>query len=414
MITVEEALDTILAQVRVLGTERVDILSSRGRVLAENIISALNVPPLDNSSMDGYAVRAGDVAGAVPGHPVTLTVIGDLPAGYTARQAVGPGQALRIMTGAPVPEGADTVIMQENTSSQGSAVAIRQGEKAGVNIRRAGEDIKQGALLFPAGTFVRPAHIGIMASIKRAMVSVYQRPRVAILSTGDELVDIDGDLGQGKIVTSNSYSLMSLVAEAGGTPVMLGIARDTKDALRERLLEGLHADIIISSGGVSVGDYDFVKDVLQELGADMKFWKVLMRPGQPLAFGVIGGRPAFGLPGNPVSAMVSFEQFVRPAMRKMSGYKKLFRPLLEAVAQEDVPAKPGRKFFVRCRLKRVDGAWQATTTGEQGSGILMSMAEASGLMVVPETTGRIKAGDRVMVQVLDPELGYSETPNYNY
>ena len=412
MITVEQALETILAQIPVLGTERVDILASRGRVLSEDIISILNVPPLDNSSMDGYAVRASDVLGAAPDHPTALTVVGDLPAGYTAQEPLRPGEALRIMTGAPIPEGADTVIMQENTRAQGSQVTILQAENPGTNIRRAGEDIKKGALLFQAGTLVRPAHIGIMASIKRAMISVYQRPRVAILSTGDELVDIDGVLGPGKIVSSNSYSLMSLVAEAGGMPVMLGIARDTKEALRSRILEGLHADIIISSGGVSVGDYDFVKDVLQELGADMKFWKVLMRPGQPLAFGVIGGKPAFGLPGNPVSAMVSFEQFVRPAMRKMSGHTKLFRPLIEAVAQEDVTGRPGRKFFVRCRLAQKDGQWHATTTGEQGSGILMSMAEASGLMVVPETAERIKTGDRVKVQVLDPELGYSEAPQY--
>ena len=412
MITVEKALETILAQIRVLGSERIDILGSRGRVLAEDIVSGLDVPPHDNSSMDGYAVRHTDIADAVADQPVQLKITGDLPAGYISREILQPGQALRIMTGAPVPQGADTVIMQENTTAQGSTVAILQGEKAGANIRRAGEDIKKGALLFPAGTVVRPAHIGIMASIKRAMVSVYQRPRVAILSTGDELVDIDGKLGPGKIVSSNSYSLMSLVAEAGGTPIMLGIARDTKDALRARLLEGLHADIIISSGGVSVGDYDYVKDVLQELGADMKFWKVLMRPGQPLAFGVIGDKPAFGLPGNPVSAMVSFEQFVRPAMRKMSGHTKLFRRPIEAVAQQDVPGRPGRKFFVRCRLTQKDGQWFASTTGEQGSGILMSMAEASGLMAIPADVSGVSAGDRVSVQVLDPELGYSETVNY--
>ncbi|MBN2108494.1 MAG: molybdopterin molybdotransferase MoeA [Deltaproteobacteria bacterium] len=412
MITVEKALETILAHISALGTERVDIRSSRGRVLSEDIVSSLTIPPLDNSSMDGYAVRAADVAGAAPGHPITLTVTGDLPAGYIATRALGEGQALRIMTGAPLPEGADTVIMRENTQSQGSQVTILQAEKQGTNIRRAGEDIKKGALLFPAGTVVRPAHIGIMASIQRAMVSVYQRPRVAILSTGDELVDIDEALGPGKIISSNSYSLATLVEDAGGTAIMLGIARDTKKALRSRMLEGMHADIILSSGGVSVGDYDFVKDVLQDLGIDMKFWKVLMRPGQPLAFGVIGGKPAFGLPGNPVSAMVSFEQFVRPAMRKMSGHTKLFRPLIEAVAQEDVPGRPDRKFFVRCRLAQKEGQWHAATTGEQGSGILMSMAEASGLMIIPETVERIRAGDRVRVQVLDPELGYSETPRY--
>ena len=412
MITVEKALETILAQIRVLGSERIDILGSRGRVLAEDIVAGLDVPPHDNSSMDGYAVRHTDIADAVADKPVQLKIMGDLPAGYISEVILQPGQALRIMTGAPVPEGADTVIMQENTTSLGSIVTILQGEKAGTNIRRAGEDIKKGVLLFPAGTLVRPAHIGIMASIRRAMVSVYQRPRVAILSTGDELVDIDGELGPGKIVSSNSYSLMSLVAEAGGTPIMLGIARDTKDALRARLLEGLHADIIISSGGVSVGDYDYVKDVLQELGANMKFWKVLMRPGQPLAFGVIGGKPAFGLPGNPVSAMVSFEQFVRPAMRKMSGHTKLFRRPIEAVAQQDVPGRPGRKFFVRCRLTQKDGQWLASTTGEQGSGILMSMAAASGLMVIPADVSGVSAGDKVSVQVLDPELGYSETVNY--
>lgn len=412
MITVEQALETILAHIRVLGTQRVDIVSSRGRVLAQDIVSSVTIPPLDNASMDGYAVRAADVAGACPDRPVTLAVTGDLPAGYTAAAPLLPGQALRIMTGAPVPRGADTVIMRENTESQGPTVTILQAEPAGTNIRRAGEDIQKGALLFPAGTPVRPAHIGIMASIKLAMVSVYQRPRVAILSTGDELVDIDGELAPGKIVSSNSYSLMSLVAEAGGEPVLLGIARDSKEALRERLREGLHADIILSSGGVSVGDYDFVKDVLLDLGADMKFWKVLMRPGQPLAFGVIGGRPAFGLPGNPVSAMVSFEQFVRPAMRKMSGHAGLFRPFVEAVAQEDVPGRPKRKFFVRCRLMRNGDRWLATTTGSQGSGILMSMAEASGLLVVPEDVVTIKAGDRVRVQVLDPEFGYTEAPQY--
>lgn len=412
MITVEQALETILGQVRVLGTERVDILRARGRVLAQDIVSGLDVPPLDNSAMDGYAARHADVATASAEKPALLKIMGDLPAGYTSKDILQPGQTLRIMTGAPLPPGADTVIMQENTRSDGSTVSILQSEKLGTNVRYAGEDIKKGTALFQAGTLVRPAHIGIMASIKRAMVSVYQRPRVAILSTGDELVDIDEDLGPGKIVTSNSYSLASLVEDAGGTAIMLGIARDTKEALRSRMLEGLHADIIISSGGVSVGDYDFVKDVLQELGLDMKFWKVQMRPGQPLAFGIIGGKPAFGLPGNPVSAMVSFEQFVRPAMRKMSGHTRIFRTVIEAIARENVKGREGRKFFLRCRLAQKDGQWHATTTGEQGSGILMSMAAASGLMVIPADVSGVSAGDKVKVQVLDPELGYSETVNY--
>jgi molybdopterin molybdotransferase len=412
MITVEQALETILGHIRVLGTERVDILRARGRVLAEDIVSGLDVPPLDNSSMDGYAVRHADIATASAGKPAVLTIDGDLPAGYISKDMLQPGHALRIMTGAPLPPGADTVIMQENTRNDGATVSILQAENQGANMRSAGEDIKKGALLFQAGACVRPAHIGILASIKRAMVSVYQRPRIAILSTGDELVDIDQELGPGKIVSSNSYSLASLVEDAGGMAIMLGIARDTKEALRSRMLEGLHADIIISSGGVSVGDYDFVKDVLQDLGLDMKFWKVLMRPGQPLAFGVIGGKPAFGLPGNPVSAMVSFEQFARPAIRKMSGHARLFRPVIEAIARENVQGREGRKFFVRCKLAQKDGQWHATTTGEQGSGILMSMAAASGLMIIPPGVSAVSPGDRVRVQVLDPELGYSETPHY--
>jgi molybdopterin molybdotransferase len=299
MITVEQALDTILGHIRVLGTERVDILRARGRVLAEDIVSGLDVPPLDNSAMDGYAVRHADVSTSSADTPALLKIMGDLPAGYTSEVLLQPGQTLRIMTGAPIPPGADTVIMQENTRSDGATVSILQAEKRGANLRYAGEDIQKGAVLFQTGALLRPAHIGIMASIKRAMISVYQRPRVAILSTGDELVDIDEELEPGKIVTSNSYSLACLVEEAGGTAIMLGIARDTKEALRSRLLEGLHADIIISSGGVSVGDYDFVKDVLQDLGVDMKFWKVLMRPGQPLAFGVIGGKPASDCPAIP-------------------------------------------------------------------------------------------------------------------
>jgi len=299
MIRVPEALDIILSRVPVLGSERVMINQALGRVLAEEIVSDATIPPLDNSAMDGYAVRCGDIAEL----PARLRVIGDLPAGSRSAVPVGSGEALRIMTGAPVPDGADVVIRQEITRRDGDFVEILEDEPA-ANIRFAGEDIKAGSRVMTAGICLRPAHIGVLASIKRSCISVCQRPRVAILSTGDELVDVDGNLGDGRIVSSNSYSLAALVQENGGTPIMLGIAQDTPEDLRACFEHGLHADIIISSGGVSVGDYDFVKDVLRDMGAEMSFWKVAMRPGRPLAFGTIGNTPAFGLPGNPVSAMI--------------------------------------------------------------------------------------------------------------
>jgi len=412
MISVEEARATILREIALLGTERVDILSSLQRVIAEDIHSSYNIPPLDNSAVDGYAVRFCDIQTASEQQPVRLKILGDLPAGSLATQQVGAGETFRIMTGAPIPPGADTVVMQEDTAGQGSLVDIFKAGPAGVNIRRAGEDIKKGDCIVAAGTLLRPAHIGTLASIKKSMVTIYQQPRIAILSTGDELVDVDEELGSGQIVNSNSYSLNALVRDSGAVPLSLGIARDTKEELMRKFSEALHTDMIISSGGVSVGDYDYVKDVLQEIGLDMKFWKVAMRPGQPLAFGMIGSKPVFGLPGNPVSAMVSFEQFVRPSIRKMSGHTRLFRPVLEAVALEAVSAKQGRKYFVRCRVCFKEGRYVATTTGEQGSGILMSMAKANGLIIIPEEKKEVKAGESVCVQILDNDSLYAEEPGY--
>ena len=412
MISVEDALNTILPHINILGTERVGIQDSLGAVLSEDITAPFNVPPLDNSAMDGYAVKAEDLKGVSEKNPVKLKVSGELPAGYRSKDSLKKGEALRIMTGAPVPEGSDTVVMQEDTRRDNDSVEIFKEISIGTNIRKAGEDIAAGQVLFKKGTRIRPAHIGTLASIKRAGVSVYQRPRVAILSTGDELVDIDGDLSDGKIVSSNTYSLFSLVAENGGIPVNLGIGRDTKEALKEKFIEGLHSDIILSSGGVSVGDYDFVKDVLQELGLEMKFWKVSMRPGQPLAFGMIEGKPAFGLPGNPVSVMVSFEQFVRPAIRKMMGYKNIFRPLINGIVKETVKIRKGKKHFIRCVISIENGKYMVSTTGAQGSGMLTSMAAANGLMVVPEDRDCVEPGDVVKVQVLDPEFGATEEPNY--
>lgn len=407
MISVAEALDAILSSVSVLGSERIMTNQALGRVLAEDIVSDVTIPPLDNSAMDGYAVRSGDLAEL----PARLRVIGDLPAGSRSSVVVGCNEAMRIMTGAPLPDGADVVIKQEVTRRDGDHIEILEREDI-AHIRRAGEDIKAGDKVMESGIRLRPAHIGVLASIKRASISVCQRPRVAILSTGDELVDIDGNLGDGRIVSSNSYSLAALVQENGGTPVMLGIAHDTPGDLRACFEQAMHADIIISSGGVSVGDYDFVKDVLRDMGAEMSFWRVAMRPGRPLAFGTIGRTPAFGLPGNPVSAMISFEQFVRPAMRKMSGLKKMFRSTLTAVMDEPVATKTGLTHFLRCRLRREPDGYHACTTGAQGSGILMSMAEANALIIIPETVGNVHAGDRVNVQVLDSE--FQMTANHQF
>jgi molybdopterin molybdotransferase len=259
-----------------------------------------------------------------------------------------------------------------------------------------------------AGDLLRPAHIGMLASLQRSMVSVYQRPRVAILSTGDELLEIDEPWEDGKIVNSNSYSLASLVSESGGIPLQLGIAKDRREELAAKIQQGLVADLLVTSGGVSVGDYDLVKRMLNELG-QMNFWKVAMRPGQPLAFGMIAGKPLFGLPGNPVSSMVSFEQFVRPSILKMSGHKYLFRPTLQAILREDIHKKAGLVHFIRCRLAAEKGKVYATTTGEQGSGILSSMVKAQGLVVLPREQALARAGEEVSVILLDPS--FFDLPN---
>jgi molybdopterin molybdotransferase len=412
MIHVEEALRLILDTTPVLGMEKVDIITALGRVIGEDICAPYDIPPWDNSAMDGYAVRSEDTGGVSQDHPIVLTVIEDLPAGYVARKRIKKGEAIRIMTGAPLPEGADSVVMVEETEASGEKVKLLKKTEPGQHIRKAGEDVKKDELVIPQGTVLRPAEIGMLAALRRSFISLYQRPTVSILCTGDELVDVDGELKEGQIVSSNSYTLASQVKECGGIPLVLGIARDKKEELERKFREGLRADVIISSAGVSVGDYDLVKGVLKDIGMEMKFWKVAMRPGQPLAFGTIGGKPAFGLPGNPVSSMISFEQFVRPYILKMQGHKKIFRPVVEAIWQEDFRKKTGRKYFVRCIVRKRDGGYLASSTGEQGSGILKSMVLANGLAIFPEEKDVIKAGERVKVQLLDRGFELQKTPDY--
>ncbi len=401
MITVDEALERILFYIQPLGFEKVSLLETLGRVIGEDVYAPWDIPPLDNSAMDGYAVRSEDVVKASSDYPVQLEVIEDLPAGSVSKKTIGKGQAIRIMTGAPVPKGGNVVVPVENTRKGNETVLILESPPQGENIRRAGEDVKSGERVISKGDLLRPAEVGMLASVGRASISVYQRPLVAILCTGDELADVDEELGEGKIISSNSYTLASQVKDCGALPVQLGIARDRKEDIKARLLQGLRADVIISSAGVSVGDYDFVKDVLADLKMEMIFWKVAMQPGRPLAFGTIQGKPVFGLPGNPVSSMVSFEQFVRPSLLKMMGHGQIFRPVVEAVLKEDIRKKPGRRHFMRAYLSFEKGGYSISLTGSQSSGVLKSMVKANALMVIPEDREIVKAGEKVKVQVLD-------------
>ena len=412
MISVDEALNRILARIQVLGLEKVDIMSSLGRVIGEDILAPRDIPPLDNSAMDGYAVRSTDIKEASRESPVSLKVIEDLPAGTLPKGSVGKGQAIRIMTGAPIPPGADTVVMVEDTEKAGEKVRVFQAVPAEENTRRTGEDVKKGDRVISKGSIIRAAEVGMLATVGRAFVYMYQKPVVAIFCTGDELVDVDEGVEDHKIVSSNSYTLSAQVMECGALPLQLGIAKDVSAEIEEKFRQGLRADVIVSSAGVSVGDYDMIKDVLGGIGFEMDFWGVAMRPGQPLAFGTIGGNPTFGLPGNPVSSMVSFEQFVRPSLLKMMGHKNLFRPVVEAILKEEIRKKPGRRHFMRAKLSLEEDRYVVTTTGPQGSGILNSMVEANGLLIIPEEKTEIKLGEKVRVQILDRSFESAGLWNY--
>ncbi len=405
MISVEQARDRILSSIRVNQPVEVPLTDSLGRVLAEDIVADIHIPPFDNSAMDGYALLSADTREAEETNPVRLEVLEDLPAGYVARRSLVAGQAIRIMTGAPMPAGADAVVPVEFTQRGDGVVLVKKAVKRGENVRKAGEDIREGEKVLARGTRVGPAEMGLLSSLGRARVTVYRAPVVGIISTGDELVPVEEKLRPGKIRDSNSYTLWGMVRETGAVPRRLGIVGDDAEALKSAILDHLEeVDAYITSGGVSVGDYDMVKEVLAHLG-EIDFWKVSMRPGKPQAFGFIGGKPLFGLPGNPVSVMVSFEQFVRPALLKMMGSRELYRPEVEAEIETPMGRSTGRVEFIRVILREEEGRFKARVTGPQGSGILRSMALGHGLAVLGEEVGRLEPGERVKVQLLKAEPG---------
>ena len=401
MIPVQEALDKILSKIQFKGVEKIPLDQALGRVMAEDVVSRINNPPLDNSAMDGYALIAGDIQSATPENPVKLEMVEEIAAGYTAKGTLKPGQTMRIMTGAPIPPGADAVLMQEDTQKDGDSILCLDRADVEENIRRAGEDIKIGESVLKKGTTLSPAHIGMLAVIGRSQIAVGQRPTVSILSTGDEILELDETPQGPQIFNSNGHMLAAQIKSAGGIPVYLGIAKDTEKDLMEKFEWALKADIVVSSGGVSVGDYDLVKSSLQKMGQDMLFWKVAMKPGKPLAFGRIGKTPIFGLPGNPVSSFVSFEQFVRPSLRKVLGCSDLSHKTVQAKLTRTIHKKPGRLHFLSSIVSWADGEYTVTPAGEQGSGILKSAANANGLLIFPLEAEEIKQGQEVAVQLLE-------------
>jgi len=405
VIQVEEALERILARVGVLGDELVPLQRALRRVLSENVVSSVDVPPWPNSSMDGYALRSADTQEASTKAPARLSVAGRVAAGHLAERPLGAGETFRIFTGGPLPEGADSVIPQEDVTADEGTIAVPRPVATGDFVRAEGEDVRAGDGVLERGRLLGPAELGLLAAIGRAQVRVLRRPRVAVLSTGDEIADLGGRPGPGQIWNSNTYSLMAQIDEAGGDSISLGVAPDRLDEIEARLRWALDCDLVVSSAGVSVGEHDFVKAALERLGAEQHLWLVDMRPGKPIAFATIpsaGKRalPVFALPGNPVSAMVTFELFVRPALLRLGGHGRLQRPQVRARAEAPI-ANPGRRRgYLRVTLSvGEDGVYRARLTGDQSSGILRSMVAADGLAVVPGDT-TVEAGGTVPVILL--------------
>jgi molybdopterin molybdotransferase len=407
-----EASAHMLAGIGAVGSETIDLRDALGRVLADDVVSPVSLPLWDNASMDGYAVRAADVRGASPAAPVRLRVVETIPAGGRGTRVVGDGEAARIMTGAPIPSGADCVVRVEDTSSHGDLVDVRDDRDAGANVRAAGEDVRRGTLVMRAGLLLGPAHVGVLSSVGCARPVVHRRPRVAILATGDELVPLESFaevLDGRRIVSSNSYSLEAAVRAAGGEAVPIGIAPDEPEVLAERLRAAEGCDLIVTSGGVSVGDFDFTRAVVTELGGTLSLWRVRMRPGAPIGFGRLFGAPWLGLPGNPVSALVTFELFGRPLLRMLAGAARPHRRTLPVVLGEEVVLRAPLTHFLRCVLdEHDDGSLRATLTGAQSSGMLTSMSAADALLIVPSDRTVSPVGTWLRALPLDGDLGGSD------
>jgi molybdopterin molybdotransferase len=412
VLTVVEAVAEISQGIQPRAIERVPLLEALGRVLAANAVAPYTLPQWDNSAMDGYAVRAADIEAATAEHPVALPVLGTVAAGAFANRSVGAGEAMRIMTGAPIPDGADTVVRVEDTDGGIERVAIRNARDAKKNIRPRGEDFREGTVVVAAGTPLGAAQLGVLASLGYRDVDTHRRPVVAIAGSGDELVDLDRFdevIAGKKIVGSNRYTLDALVRQAGGIPKHLGNALDTPESLRAVLEQSRGCDLLVTSAGASVGEFDYTRQVLESLGAELKFWRVRMRPGAPLGFGTLDGMPWIGLPGNPVSAMVTFELFARPVIRRMLGHNRLYRRPLSAVLEEPVTIGARLMHFLRAITRvRDDGLLAVRLTGPQGSGILTSMSQANALLVVPEDRSRVEAGERLNVLPLSEDAQLTE------
>jgi molybdopterin molybdotransferase len=397
--SVSDAVARIIADIEPLSVERVPLLDALGRVLATPIVSPLTLPAWDNSAMDGYALRASDVDGASAEKPVALTVLETVAAGAFPSRAVEAGTCTRIMTGAPLPDGVDTVIRLEDTDGGTERVSIRSDRDSGRNIRRRGEDIHTGTLVLDRGQPIGAAQIGVLASVGASSVDVYRQPRVAFFGSGDEIVDLDRfseALDGKKIVTSNSYTLNALVRLNGGIPVNLGVARDDPADIRVRIDRAAGCDLLVTSAGISAGEFDYLRPVLAEAGVTLDVWRVRMRPGAPLGFGWLGDMPWIGLPGNPVSTMVTFELFVRPVMRRMLGHTRLYRRAIPVVLEEPVKIGAALTHFLRAIVSvKPDGSLSARLTGPQGSGILTSMSVANALLVIPQERPQIEAGETV-------------------
>ena len=410
MLTPREAARTVLSDLHPLAPERVSLSSALGRLLAADVVSPIDLPPWNNTAMDGYAARGADLQS--PG--VELRVLEVVHAGRFPSKPVGPGECTRIFTGAPMPEGADGVVRQEDTTALGETrVRIDKVRDAGKNVRHRGEDLRKDSVVLGRGTPLEPAELGVLASIAEREIAVYRRPRVAFMGSGDEIAELDereAILAGKKIASSNSYTLDAMIRRAGAEPLNLGIARDDPADVRQKLSGASSADLLVTSAGVSVGEHDHLRAVFEEMGGTVTFWRIRMRPGAPVGFGKLGGVPWIGLPGNPVSTMVTFELFVRPAIRRMLGYTGLFRRTVPVRVEEPIRLGPPLKHFLRAVVTERDGERTARLTGPQGSGILTSMVLANALLIVPEDQRTVEAGVRLEAIMLEEPMHVEEPP----